>query len=54
MEPFSAVFKIVDELNCPIYDKGEFFKLNDKTVEFPLEKQPVSSSQENSHSFSSN
>ncbi len=38
MEPFSAVFKIVDELNCPIYAKGEFFKLNDKTVEFPREK----------------
>jgi hypothetical protein len=38
MEPFSAVFKIVDELNCPLYDKGDLFKLNDKAVEFPCEK----------------
>ena len=35
MTPFSAVFKIVDELNCPLYDKGDLFKLNDKAVEFP-------------------
>ncbi len=38
MAPFSAVFKIVDELNCPLYDKGDLFKLDDKAVEFPCEK----------------
>ncbi len=38
MPPFSAVFKIVDELNCPLYDKGDLFKLNDKAVEFPGDK----------------
>lgn len=38
MTPFSAVFKIVDELNCPLYTKGDFFKLNDKAVEFPCNK----------------
>lgn len=38
MPPFSALFKIVDELNCPLYDKGDLFKLNDKAVEFPCEK----------------
>lgn len=38
MPPFSTVFKIVDELNCPLYDKGDLFKLNDKAVEFPCEK----------------
>ena len=38
MAPFSAVFKIVDELNCPLYNKGDLFKLDDKAVEFPSEK----------------
>ena len=35
MPPFSAFFKIVDELNCPLYEKDDLFKLNDKAVEFP-------------------
>ncbi len=38
MTPFSAIFKIVDELNCPLYNKGDLFKLNDKAVEFPSDK----------------
>ncbi len=38
MTPFAAVFKIVDELNCPLYNKGDIFKLDDKAVKFPDEK----------------
>lgn len=35
MEPFTAVFKIVDELNCPLYQKGDLLLLKDNAVEFP-------------------
>ncbi len=35
MVPFSAVFKIVDELNCPLYEKGDLLLLKDNAVTFP-------------------
>ncbi len=35
MEPFTAVFKIVDELNCPLYEKGDLLLLKDNAVAFP-------------------
>jgi hypothetical protein len=35
MEPFTAVFKIVDELNCPLYEKGDRLLLKDNAVAFP-------------------
>ena len=38
MPPFSVIFKIVEELNCPLYKQGDCFKLNDKAIEFPCGK----------------
>lgn len=35
MNPFTAVFKIVDELNCPLYSKGDLLLLKDNAVAFP-------------------
>ncbi|MBU0682174.1 MAG: DUF4388 domain-containing protein [Proteobacteria bacterium] len=35
MNPFTAVFKIVDELNCPLYEKGDLLLLKDNAVAFP-------------------
>ncbi len=35
MDPFTAVFKIVDELNCPLYEKGDLLLLKDNAVAFP-------------------
>lgn len=35
MEPLVSVFKIVDELNCPLYEKGDLLLLKDNAVEFP-------------------
>lgn len=35
MNPFTAVFKIVDELNCPLYQKGDLLLLKDNAVAFP-------------------
>ncbi len=35
MDPFTSVFKIVDELNCPLYEKGDLLLLKDNAVAFP-------------------
>lgn len=35
MESFTSVFKVVDELNCPLYTKGDLLLLKDNAVEFP-------------------
>ncbi len=35
MQPYTAVFKIVDELNCPLYKKGDQIVLRDNAVAFP-------------------
>jgi hypothetical protein len=38
MASFSVIFKIVEDLNCPLYQQGDFFILNDNAVEFPCGK----------------
>lgn len=35
MKPFKAVFQIIENNNCQIYDKQEFFTLTDKAVSVP-------------------
>ncbi|MDJ0624644.1 MAG: DUF4388 domain-containing protein [Desulfocapsaceae bacterium] len=35
MKPFKAVFQVVDNHNCQLYDKNEFFTLTEKSVTVP-------------------
>ncbi|MEN8258591.1 MAG: DUF4388 domain-containing protein [Thermodesulfobacteriota bacterium] len=35
MDSFTTVFKIVDELNCPLYEKEDLLLLKNNAVEFP-------------------
>lgn len=34
MAPVKAIFKIVEELNCPLYVKGDMISFDDKSVQF--------------------
>ncbi|THB76710.1 MAG: DUF4388 domain-containing protein [Desulfobulbaceae bacterium] len=39
MESFTAVFEIIEDNNCPLYDLGECFKLTDRAFSCPENKE---------------
>ncbi|PID41103.1 MAG: hypothetical protein CR981_04785 [Proteobacteria bacterium] len=39
MKPFTAIFEIVEDNNCPLYNRGEAFRLTDRSFTCPENKE---------------
>ncbi len=39
MKPFTVVFEIVEDSNCPLYNLGDYFRLTDKSFSAPENKE---------------